>query len=250
MRILFCIVILFWLAACSTPSRYSQAVDSTPVYTDRILSLPEPSPIREPLSRRGNASQYEVWGKTYQVQLGLEQYQQTGIASWYGQKFHGHETSNGEIFDVYQFTAAHKTLPLPSYVKVTNLDNQKSIIVRVNDRGPFHEDRLIDLSYAAAVKLDFHNQGTASVAIEMIAPPLAKSRQKHLQIEAYSQKQNAEALKRRLEQLLSVPVYIAQSQSESATLHKVRIGPIATDEIPKIQGLLMAAKINAGLVLP
>ena len=155
------------LAACST-SRYQQDVDSTPVYKDLIQRLPEPNPVREPLSRRGNPDQYEVWGQTYQVSKGLQEYKEIGVASWYGQKFHGHETSNGERFDVYQFSAAHKSLPLPAYVRVTNLENKKSLIVRVNDRGPFHENRIIDLSYAAAVRLGFADSGTAEVEVEMV----------------------------------------------------------------------------------
>ena len=125
-KIGLCLGISLILSACST-SRYQQDKDSTPVYNELVHRLPEPEPKREPLSLRGNMDSYEVWGKTYQVKKHLKQYQQQGIASWYGQKFHGHETSNGERFDVYEFSAAHKSLPLPSYVRVTNLDNQKSI---------------------------------------------------------------------------------------------------------------------------
>ena len=166
-----CFILL--LQACSH-SRYQQDIDSTPVFDKRMESLPEPKPVSEPMSRIGNPDQYEVWGKTYRVSKGLTQYSQDGIASWYGQKFHGHATSNGEIFDVYAFSAAHKSLPLPSYVRVTNLANQKSLVVRVNDRGPFHENRLIDLSYAAAVRLGFEKLGTAQVRVDLLAAPLPR----------------------------------------------------------------------------
>ncbi len=106
--------------------------------------------------------------KTISVLKSANNFKQTGIASWYGKKFHGHLTSNGEIYDMYSMTAAHKNLPLPTYVKVTNHLNKKSVIVRVNDRGPFHENRIIDLSYSAAFKLDMLKKGTAIVTIEAI----------------------------------------------------------------------------------
>ncbi|MFT6261778.1 MAG: rare lipoprotein A, partial [Bermanella sp.] len=178
---------LMLLQACST-SRYKQAIDSTPVFHDQIVTLIEPIPKREGLSRRGNAYSYEVWGKTYEVDRYIKEYSASGTASWYGQKFHGHDTSNGEKFDVYKFTAAHKSLPLPSYVRVTNSANQKSLIVRVNDRGPFHGDRLIDLSYAAAVRLGFADSGTANVEIELVAAPLTEGEYEHLQVAAFQAK--------------------------------------------------------------
>ena len=108
----------------------------------------------------GNKSPYEVFGKRYTVMPSADGYTEEGVASWYGMKFQGRRTSNGEIFDVYKATAAHKSLPLPSYLRVTNLENNASLIVRVNDRGPFVGDRLIDVSYGVAVKLGFAEQGT------------------------------------------------------------------------------------------
>lgn len=250
------------LASCAT-SRYEQAVDSVPDHRSpermaQILTQPQPEPIREPLSRRGNADEYEVWGKTYQVQKGLTNYTQQGIASWYGQKFHGHETSNGEIFDVFEFTAAHKSLPLPSYVRVTNLANQQSLIVRVNDRGPFHDNRLIDLSYAAAVRLGFDKMGTAEVNVELIAAPLMNIDYKHIQVEAFSQRNSAEKLKQTIEQILTeadekpvkAPVYIQLESRQGLSLHKVRIGPVSPDSVERIQGMLLAKELNPGMVLP
>lgn len=237
------------LAACST-SRYQQDVDSTPVYKDLIQRLPEPNPVREPLSRRGNPDQYEVWGQTYHVSKGLQEYKEIGVASWYGQKFHGHETSNGERFDVYQFSAAHKSLPLPAFVRVTNLENKKSLIVRVNDRGPFHENRIIDLSYAAAVRLGFADSGTAEVEVEMVAPPLMDTDYQTVQVGAFSTKQNALKVQQQLAMLVTENVYVNQEQRDGQILHKVRIGPIAPSRLPEIQNTLQQHQYHSGLVVP
>lgn len=151
--------------------RYSILQDHAPSGDINVDHLPDLVPQWEPKSRGGNRNPYEVWGKQYSVMDSAEGYVAEGTASWYGKKFHGHKTSNGEIYDMYAFSAAHKSLPLPTFVRVTNLDNQRSVIVRVNDRGPFHGDRLIDLSYAAAARLDFHTKGLARVKVEAITPP-------------------------------------------------------------------------------
>jgi rare lipoprotein A len=132
--------------------------------------IPEPDVRDEPHSRYGNRSPYTVLGKTYRVLDSAEGYDETGIASYYGNKFHGRRTSNLEVYDMYAFTAAHKTLPLPSFARVTNLANGRSVIVRVNDRGPFHDGRIIDLSYAAAVKLGVDRMGTARVEVKGLMP--------------------------------------------------------------------------------
>src|SRR5690606_29952893 len=126
--------------------------DSTPDYVPNVACIPEPVVVDEPRSAYGNRSPYQVLGRTYHVLAAADGFVETGIASYYGNKFHGRRTSNQEVYDMYAFTAAHKSLPLPSYARVTNLDNGRSVVVRVNDRGPFHEGRVIDLSYAAAVK--------------------------------------------------------------------------------------------------
>jgi rare lipoprotein A len=162
-----CFCFLFLTACSSTPSRYSMRVDSAPIH---LIPNHKPStvlPKYEPY-RLINMQPYTINGINYQPMLTGKGYAEKGNASWYGQKFHGHLTSNGEIFDMYEFTAAHKTLPLPSYAKVTNNQNGKSLIVRINDRGPFHPDRLIDLSFAAAKKLDYLKSGTAPVKVEVI----------------------------------------------------------------------------------
>ena len=143
--------------------------DSVPEPIPDIDAIPEPEVKDEPRSRVGNRS-YAVLGKRYQIRDSAEGYVEEGMASFYGKKFHGRLTSNQEVYDMYAFSAAHKSLPLPSYVRVTNLANGKSVVVRVNDRGPFHAGRVIDLSYAAATKLGFTKQGTARVEVRALAP--------------------------------------------------------------------------------
>ncbi len=137
--------------------------DSVPGELPDVDAIPEPEVVALPRSRYGNRSPYKVLGKTYKVRDSAEGYVERGTASYYGNKFHGRRTSNLEVYDMYAFTAAHKTLPLPSFARVTNLDNGKSVVVRVNDRGPFHDGRIIDLSYAAAVKLGIQSRGTGRV---------------------------------------------------------------------------------------
>lgn len=144
--------------------------DGGPPIPPDISHLVEPVPTDEPPSRYGNRSPYTVLGKQYRVMDDARGYVARGIASWYGSKFHGRATSSLEPYDMYQFTAAHKHLPLPTHVRVTNLLNGRSVVVRVNDRGPFHEDRIIDLSYAAAIKLGMHIEGTAPVEIRVLKP--------------------------------------------------------------------------------
>jgi len=163
---------LLLLSACgSNPSsRYQQRHDSAPSYQQNVGAVADAVPRVEPRSRGGNKSPYRVFGKQYWVMPSSLGYTATGTASWYGSKFHGHQTSNGEIYNMYSMTAAHKSLPIPTYAKVTNLNNGRHVIVRVNDRGPFHGDRLIDLSYAAATKLGYAKLGTARVRIEAIDP--------------------------------------------------------------------------------
>jgi len=156
-------------SACSTPGPVTEPRDGAPANPPRDLARqPDPVPTEEPKSKYGNPESYEVFGKTYRTMSSHHGYAETGVASWYGSKFHGRRTSSGERYDMYKLTAAHRSLPIPTYVRVTNLDNQKSTVVRVNDRGPFHSDRIIDLSYAAAVKLGFQNRGTARVRIEAL----------------------------------------------------------------------------------
>lgn len=142
--------------------------DGGPASAIDVSGLVEPVPRDEPRARQGNRSPYTVLGKSYKVMDSARGYRERGVASWYGTKFNGRATSSGELYDICQFTAAHKTLPLPSYVRVTNLDNGRSLVVRVNDRGPFHSGRIMDLSYAAAVRLGVDRTGTARVELQSI----------------------------------------------------------------------------------
>jgi len=148
----------------------AESRDGAPDGTRDIASIPEPVPRIEPLARYGNMRNYEVYGNVYHTLRSSAGYVERGIASWYGTKFHGRRTSSGEPYDLYGITAAHKTLPLPTYVQVTNLQNGRTLIARVNDRGPFHENRVIDLSYAAASKLGILATGTGLVEVRAIDP--------------------------------------------------------------------------------
>lgn len=218
------VVALLLLSACSTtPSRYQHRHDFTPQPID-VQNLQEPTPRAEPRSVMGNPASYTVLGKKYYLLPTAAGYKERGGASWYGMKFHGHTTSNGEIYDVYKFTAAHKSLPIPSYVRVTNLGNGKSVVVRVNDRGPFHEGRIIDLSYAAAVKIDMHKQGVAQVEVEVIEPAADHS-VRWIQVGALSNHDAAVNLQRQVQnqlQQMQWPVTIKRSNN----LSRVRIGPV------------------------
>jgi len=183
-------------------------------------------------------------GKSYHVMSSSQGYRETGTASWYGKKFHGHKTSNGEIYDMYGMSAAHKSLPLPTYLRVTNLANGRQVIVRVNDRGPFHGKRLIDLSYAAASKLDFLKYGTAKVRLEAIDPK-AWQRSKgivssavsssqpsvagrYLQVGAYSSRNSAEYVEEQLRPVLNDLAVIIRpvTGSSGRTLYRVQVGPL------------------------
>lgn len=150
--------------------------DGPPLTVVDVANKPLPIPKNEPRIKRGNVSPYTVFGVTYEVMPSAAGYQEIGTASWYGRKFHGRLTSSGEVYDMFEFTAAHKSLPIPSYVQVTNLANQEQIIVRVNDRGPFAEGRIIDLSWAAAQRLGFADKGTARVELVILAHPDALER--------------------------------------------------------------------------
>lgn len=163
----FILLGLVVLNGCSTSGRYSQSNDSAPVRKPTQAELKDAIPTGELPGRRGNAT-YSVYGKTYTPMSSTKGFSQEGESSWYGRKFHGHLTSNGEVYDMFAMSAAHKTLPLPSYVRVTNLANNKHVVVRVNDRGPFHKDRIIDLSYSAAYKIGMLKTGTANVKVEVI----------------------------------------------------------------------------------
>ena len=213
----------------------------TPPPPTNIDQIPDAVPRIEPRSTRGNPVVYEVFGKRYFVLAAAEGYRERGVASWYGPTFHARPTSSGEPYDMYAMTAAHKTLPIPAYVRVTNLGNGRSVVVRVNDRGPFVDNRIIDLSYTAAHKLDMTRAGTAFVEVEVITPgtldaaaqgatpvsvpPTAAAPVLYLQAGAFGVAVNALQLAERLRREGIESVRVLEPDATS-TLYRVRVGPI------------------------
>lgn len=172
------VLVVLVLGACSSlrkepqdgpPTVVERSQASTPE-GDVTSQIPNQIPRVEPLSKYGNPKSYVVFGKTYYTLPSSQGFVERGIASWYGKKFHGRLTSSREPYDMYGMTAAHTQLPLPSYVQVTNLKNGKQVVLRVNDRGPFHGNRVIDLSYTAAMKLDIVKEGTGLVEVRALDP--------------------------------------------------------------------------------
>ena len=224
-------------------SRYRSNSDSVPDGPPPDVSnLPEPVPAVEPRSLYGNKSPYTVLGRTYSVLPSARGYDERGIASFYGSKFHGYKTSNLEDYDMYKFTAASKVLPLPSFARVTNLQNGKSVIVRINDRGPFHEDRVIDLSYAAAVKIGVWPKGTGLVEVQGIDPsapaaeeappapvvtPSAPPPGIYLQVGAFADPANAQKVAAQLRGANFAPVQVVDATIGGRLVHRVRVGPLA-----------------------
>jgi rare lipoprotein A len=204
-------------------SRYNQEKDGAPK-GPVPTKFKEVKPKSEPLSRYGNPDAYAIEGRRYQVLKTSSGYKTRGIASWYGTKFHKQRTSSGDNYDMYAMTAAHKTLPLPSYVKVKNLNNGRVAIVRINDRGPFRNDRVIDLSYAAAVKLGLLPKGTAPVEIEALNTGKRGFAHYYVQAGAFSSEKLALALKSKLRKLTPSPVMIEKYQQK----YIVRVGPFAS----------------------
>jgi rare lipoprotein A len=208
-----------------------------------IWQVPEPVPKNEALSNYGNKP-YTVFNKTYYPLKDASGYRERGVASWYGRKFHGKRASSGETYDMYALSAAHKTLPLPSYARVRNLTNNRGIIVRVIDRGPFLDNRLIDLSYTAAARLGILGAGTGLVEVEGVTPdetpalaaqtpvpePTAAVPKLYVQAGAFTNIDNARALRARLENGDFRPIEIQTDQLDNHTVHRVRIGPLASIE--------------------
>ena len=274
-KIVASVATLFVIVSCSSVSsppenpndgRYSITQDRAPSKPIELGSIPDvvPAPVVRTLA--GNRSPYSVLGETYFVLPSEEGYSERGIASWYGEKFHGHKTSNGEVFDMYHVSAAHKSLPIPSFLKVTNLDNNRTIVVRVNDRGPFHGDRIIDLSYAAALKLGYAEIGTARVELEAIvteklsneygleqdsnlkrgAIKPSRSSEQYLQVAAFSNQLSAKRLSQKLKEMIISPVLVSSMKdSAGKVLYRVRIGPIDDPaELKKITEQLVSADLG------
>lgn len=210
-------------------------------------NIPDAVPKVEPKSRYGNPSSYVVFGKRYHVLKTAHCYKAKGYASWYGTKFHERLTSSREPYNMYKMTAANKVLPIPAYVRVHNLENGRTIIVRVNDRGPFHANRVIDLSFAAAKKIGMTAKGTALVEIAAIDPrhpnascsktatgkPSKQATPKvYLQLGAFGSKNTATHLANRLSKYSKHPVYVQESHEGKNSLYKVQIGPLVNvDEV-------------------
>ena len=223
--------------------RYRDARDGGPdAPAIDVSKLVEPTPKSEPRARYGNKSPYSVLGKTYTVMPDAHKYVERGTASWYGNKFHGYMTSSLEPYDMYQFSAAHKTLPLPSYVRVTNLENGKSVVVRVNDRGPFHDGRVIDLSYAAAVRIGVWPKGTGMVEVRALdvsnqepkplsaVPATDKNSRVFVQLGAFADRSNAQGIVQRIAQAGLGRASIVTTRIDSREIHRVRIGPLENVE--------------------
>ncbi|WP_417358077.1 septal ring lytic transglycosylase RlpA family protein [Gallaecimonas pentaromativorans] len=259
----WCYGALLLLGACSsTPDsgtgksgdsqsgRYSQQNDAYPVDVPKLDHVSDAKVTNEPYSRQGNRD-YELRGQFYKVIKAPQGFTQEGYASWYGTKFHGYHTSNGEVYDMYAMSGAHKTLPLPSFVRVTNLDNGKQVVVRVNDRGPFHQGRIIDLSYAAAYKLDMLKKGTARVRLEVITAPqketvLAPLKATHpifIQVVASSDQDRAVDAGKRYAALMGCGYQVVRDQG----LYKVQLGPVS-DEL-KAEALIEKLK-GQGIARP
>jgi rare lipoprotein A len=232
--------VLLAVSACtSAPPRGGYYQDDGPHAAPPVdvSRVPDAVPRAEPIGPRGNRP-YAVFGRTYHPLRDAAGYRERGIASWYGKKFHGRDTSSGEPYDMYAMTAAHKTLPLPSYVQVRNLSNGRTVVVRVNDRGPFKHDRLIDLSYAAAARLGIVGTGTGLVEVTAIhadtppAPRLAAAPANgppklFVQVGAYTSRANAESMRERLQRADFTPVHIQPAEQDRVPLYRVRVGPLS-----------------------
>ena len=238
------VLLLSGVSACSFVAEKDSAPRQAAVDPAKV---PDAVPRVEPRSELGNMRTYEVYGKRYYVLDSSEGFVQKGIASWYGTKFHGEKASSGEIYDMYAMTAAHKTLPLPTYLEVKNLENGRKIIARVNDRGPFHDNRIVDLSYVAAYKLDMLDKGTALVEIRAIdpraytgggapvetrsrTPKRSKALDFYIQLGVFSDLTNAERLKDKLRPL-GTPVRIEETRLHGGVAFRVKVGPLNNIEV-------------------
>jgi rare lipoprotein A len=215
-----------------------------------VTSIPDAVPRAEPRSLRGNPPFYEVFGKRYYVLPSADGYSERGVASWYGPGFHAERTSMGEPYDMYAMTAAHKTLPLPCYARVSNLANGRSVVVRINDRGPFVGDRIIDLSYTAAAKLDMLRAGTAMVEVVVLTPgspasvapasldprplepqtpaPAGAATALYVQAGAFSERANAQRVVDRVKGAGIDDATVLQATRDGRALFRVRVGPVTS----------------------
>lgn len=260
MRLFGTVISLAILFGCAGTKPRTVDYEPPPVSPEAVA---EAVPSADPVSRMGNKSPYSVFGKQYTVMPTARGYSEEGIASWYGMKFQGRLTSNGEVFDVYKATAAHKSLPLPSFVRVTNLENNDSMIVRVNDRGPFVDNRLIDVSYGVAVRLGFAEQGTTRVRVEHIDVSGVDdwrnsevTTYRRLQLGAYELRSSAEDLADAVRELVgqAIPVTVSGVSSGQEMIYRVRLGPVegtdSLEQLDRIQANLRDNGFPEGQRLP
>lgn len=246
------IILPMVLISCSGISSINSDQDSAPTEYVNVDDIPDAIPQAAARSKYGNPSSYVVFGQRYHVMESAVGYKERGIASWYGNKFHGRRTSSGESYDMHGMTAAHKTLPLPTYVRVTNLKNKRQVILKVNDRGPFHDNRIIDLSHTAAVKLGIKSTGTGWVEVEAIhsyaenkpkpvvktssvnnfsqsalPPTLQAKADLFLQVGAFKNSDNAKNLTQKLSLAnVAYKVNIFDLKINEQSVYRVRIGSI------------------------
>lgn len=236
-----CASVQQWIGADASVDELGSTSEEVPdgpplIASIDVASIPEPKAQPEPLAQYGNPESYEVDGVTYRVEPVGAGFTELGTASWYGRKFHGQLTSSGEPFDMFQFTAAHKTMPIPAWIRVTNVENDQSLVVRVNDRGPFKEDRVLDLSWAAAERLGFADQGTAKVRYEvltvptsdaaLIANPLAKPAQAIFQVTAVSTEIQAQKVAEQIRRAVPEDQATVRVESNGTGLFRVQVLPI------------------------
>ena len=208
-----------------------------------VFEIPEPEPMPEPIAAYGNPKNYEVNDVTYEITSVETGFKEMGIASWYGRKFHGRLTSSGEQFDMFKFTGAHKTMPIPAWIRVTNLENNLSLIIRINDRGPFKENRVLDLSWAAAKRLKFADKGTTKVRYEVLeipqygtslrANPLVDTVQQIFQVTAVSSEYQANMVAEKLSEQFSENDASVRVQSNNQGMFRVQVLPRADQDVMK-----------------
>jgi rare lipoprotein A len=253
------------LAGCgSTPpaKQASSATKSGGYYLDdgpeanpppNLDAVPDAVPRDEPLHRFANRT-YVALGNTYVPQTERGLYREEGVASWYGRRFHGKKTASGELYDMYAMTAAHPTLPIPSYARVTALGTGKSVVVRINDRGPFHSSRIIDLSYTAAHRLGYLGSGSARVRVESLDPATYDTQGEaikdgvYLQVGAFSRADNARQLLDRLTRELELDAGLTRVVL-NGSLHRVQLGPYPDDDAAQADRVRVRERLDLNAVL-